>query len=114
LSIKVSWWQHVLRCFLFVGAYYELIGQPPGKNNRKTAELANVSQQIVDTVNTHRPMLSDWEQALNAIVQRVKGGHCILMIDEINWFGKTAKRNRMPAWEQLSYALIAGGSPLYL
>ncbi len=98
--------------------YYELIGQPPGKNNRKSAELANISQQIADTFNTHRPMLHDWEQALDVIADGVKGGNCILMIDEINWFGKTAlniSESLFTLWEsklkQLpAFTLILTGS----
>jgi predicted AAA+ superfamily ATPase len=98
--------------------YYELIGQPPGKINRKSAELANISQQISDTFSTHRPMLTDWEQALDVIAQCVKGGHCILMIDEINWFGKTAiniSESLFTLWESKlkmlpSFTLILTGS----
>lgn len=98
--------------------YYELIGQPPGKNNRQSAELANISQQIADTFNTHRPMLNDWEQALNVIAECVKGGNCILVIDEINWFGKTAlniSESLFTLWESKlkmlpSFTLILTGS----
>ncbi|MCJ8269652.1 MAG: ATP-binding protein [Psychrosphaera sp.] len=99
-------------------AYYELIGQPPGKNNRKSAELANISQQISATFNTHRPMLTDWEHALNVIGECVKGGNCILVIDEINWFGKTAlniSESLFTLWESKlkmlpSFTLILTGS----
>ena len=99
-------------------AYYELIGQPPGKINRKSAELANISQQISDTFNTHRPILKDWEDALNVIADCVKDGNCILMIDEINWFGKTAtniSESLFTLWESKlkmlpSFTLILTGS----
>lgn len=98
--------------------YDELIGQPPGKNNRQSVELANISQQISDTFNTHRPMLTDWEQALSVIAQCVEGGNCILMIDEINWFGKTAlnmSESLFTLWESKlkmlpSFTLILTGS----
>lgn len=98
--------------------YYELVGQPPAKINRKSAELANMAQQIADTFNTHRPVLFDWEQALNVIAQCVQGGNCILMIDEINWFGKTApniSESLFTLWESKlkmlpSFTLILTGS----
>jgi hypothetical protein len=44
---------------------------------------------MADTFQTIRPVLSDWTQTLYAIGSYVKDGNCMLLIDEINRFGKT-------------------------
>ena len=69
--------------------FYKLIGLPPKKVNRSSIELANLAVQIKNTFDVPRPVLSDWDEALWAIAKYVEGGNCVLLIDEINWFGKS-------------------------
>jgi|GEM_PF-7015576 len=69
--------------------FYKLIGMPPQRTNRTTTELNNLATQIQHTFNVPKPQLTDWDDALWAIGKYVEDGNCILMIDEINWFGKT-------------------------
>ena len=69
--------------------FYKLIGMPPKKQNRTKLELANLATQMTETFNIPKPVLNDWDDALFAIGKYVEHGNCILMIDEINWFGKT-------------------------
>ena len=69
--------------------FYKLIGLPPKKVNRSSIELANLAVQIKNTFDVPRPVLSDWDEALWAIAKYVEGGNCVLLIDEINWCGKS-------------------------
>ncbi|WP_104398770.1 AAA family ATPase [Vibrio penaeicida] len=69
--------------------FYKLVGMPPQKTNRTTTELNNLATQIQHTFDVPKPRLADWDDALWAIAKYVEQGNCILMIDEINWFGKT-------------------------
>ncbi|MFT4924539.1 MAG: AAA+ ATPase superfamily predicted ATPase [Phenylobacterium sp.] len=70
-------------------SFYKVTGKAPQKENRKANELKHLSYQIMSTFDVPRPVLQEWEDALYAIASYVKGGNCILMIDEVNWFGKT-------------------------
>lgn len=74
---------------VFKKPFYKLIGLPPQAQNRKSTELNNLAVQMADTFQTVKPQLHDWTDALYAIASYVKGGNCMLLIDEINWFGKT-------------------------
>lgn len=70
-------------------SFYKLIGMPPQKVNRLSIELANLSVQMKDTFDVPKPVLNDWDEALWTMAKYVEGGNCALMIDEINWFGKS-------------------------
>ncbi len=70
-------------------SFYKVTGKAPQKENRKIDELKHLSYQIMSTFEVPRPVLHEWEDGLYAIASYVKGGNCILMIDEVNWFGKT-------------------------
>ena len=69
--------------------FYKLIGLPPQKVNRTSTELSNLAMQMKDTFDVPKPNLTDWDEALWAIAKYVEHGNCVLMIDEINWFGKS-------------------------
>ncbi|NQZ08505.1 MAG: AAA family ATPase [Algicola sp.] len=70
-------------------SFYQVTGKAPQKENRKINELKHLSYQIQSTFDVPRPVLYEWDDALYAMASYVKGGNCILMIDEMNWFGKT-------------------------
>jgi AAA+ ATPase superfamily predicted ATPase len=74
---------------IYKNQFYKLVGMPPQAQNRKAAELNNLATQIAETFDTIKPVLNDWTDALFAISSYVKDGNCLLLIDEINWFGKT-------------------------
>ncbi|WP_133406263.1 AAA family ATPase [Parashewanella tropica] len=69
--------------------FYKLLGMPAQKVNRTKVELANLAVQMKDTFDVPKPNLSDWDEALWAMAKYVERGNCVLMIDEINWFGKS-------------------------
>lgn len=69
--------------------FFQLTGIPPKRQNRMKTELNNLASQIAVTFSVPKPILHDWNDAIQAIGVYVKQGNCILLIDEINWFGKT-------------------------
>ncbi|MCY9870463.1 AAA family ATPase [Vibrio barjaei] len=68
---------------------YKIVGQPPAKVNRTTSELSNFAQQLSDQFGIQKPAFNDWDSAIAMLSDLVSEGNCVLMIDEINWLGKT-------------------------
>jgi AAA+ ATPase superfamily predicted ATPase len=68
---------------------FKIIGQPPAKVNRTTTELSNFAQQLSEQFGIQKPAFADWDAALSTLGDLVKDGNCTLLIDEINWLGKT-------------------------
>ncbi|WED24000.1 ATP-binding protein [Vibrio sp. JC009] len=68
---------------------FKIIGQPPAKVNRTATELSNFAQQLSEQFNIQKPAFADWDAALSMLGDLVSDGNCVLMIDEINWLGKT-------------------------
>ncbi len=79
-----------------------LSGIAPGSQT-KAEEMEDFAQQLSNEFNIPPPRADNWNQLLWALADRVKGGHCVVILDEINWLGgkdPTFLGKLKNAWDQ--------------
>lgn len=97
---------------------YYLTGLPPTDPPSAQSERHNFASQLARAFKIPKPNADHWNELLWHLADRVKGGNAILILDEINWMGRSDSQFSSKLWglwetelSQLdNFILILGGS----
>ncbi len=103
--------QTTLKSFYFTGI-------PPTAQNSAQAERDNFAHQLEHNFNLPKIKTDNWDDLLWHLGDRVRHGHCLVILDEINWIAKSEHAFTQKLWRlwetQLSqlenFILILSGS----
>jgi uncharacterized protein len=70
-------------------AVHYLTGSPPSRGRTTKAELKSVADQISREFKTPDLRPKSWEDLLWHLADQLSGGNAILILDEINWLGRS-------------------------
>ena len=75
-----------------------LTGLPPAETGSAQAELDSFASQLSRVFKIPRPKADNWDELLWHLADRVKGGHAIVILDEINWMGRSDPQFSNKLW----------------
>lgn len=95
-----------------------LTGLPPSETGSAQAELDNFASQLSREFKIPKPKPDNWDDLLWHLADRVAGGNAILILDEINWLGRSDPQFSNKLWrlwetdlsELNDFILILSGS----
>ena len=68
---------------------YYLTGLPPTDPPSAQSERHNFASQLARAFKIPKPNADHWNELLWHLADRVKGGNAILILDELNWMGRS-------------------------
>ena len=75
-----------------------LTGLPPAETGSAQAELDSFASQLSRVFKIPRPKADNWDELLWHLADRVKGGHAVVILDEINWMGRSDPQFSNKLW----------------
>lgn len=69
-------------------SFHRLTGLPPPELS-KAAELQQAAGQVSQAFKIPRLKVEDWDELLGCLADQLADGHAMLVLDEINWLGRS-------------------------
>src|SRR5690606_40240280 len=79
-------------------ALHYLTGLPPADPPSAQIERDNFASQLARVFKMPKPKADNWDDLLWHLADRVKGGNAILILDEINWIGRSDPQFTSKLW----------------
>jgi uncharacterized protein len=77
---------------------YYLTGLPPSAPPSAQTERDNFANQLARVFKIPKPKANNWDELLWHLADRLKSGNAILILDEINWIGRSDAQFSSKLW----------------